>query len=59
MPDALLTVAEAAAALRMSRRWVQVQARRGRIRGVRLGRRVRIPLSEVKRLAREGLRNAP
>jgi len=52
----LLSVVEAAAALSLSQRYVAMLVRAGRIRSVRVGRRRLIPVGEIERIAREGLR---
>lgn len=47
MTTALLTTSEAAAALRMTRRWVAIKCHAGRLRGIRYGRAWRIPADAV------------
>jgi excisionase family DNA binding protein len=51
----LSSVREAAEQLRISPSTIRRDARLGRIRVIRYGRRVLIPASELARIAREGL----
>ena len=55
-PDGqLISVLDAATYLGVSQEAVRAWVRQGRLRGVRLGRRLLLPVSEVKRAADEGL----
>jgi excisionase family DNA binding protein len=56
--DRLLSLADAAARLSMSPDFLKRLYRTDRLRIVRLGRSIRVPLEEVERLAREGVRRA-
>ncbi len=53
-PTGLVTVAEAARALRLSQRYVRRLITAGHMPVVRFGRSVRIARGEVERLVREG-----
>jgi excisionase family DNA binding protein len=58
-PPRLVTVPEAADALRLSESTVWEQIRRGRIKAVRLGRRAtRVPDTELWRIAAHGFSEA-
>ncbi|SHP29399.1 DNA-binding protein, excisionase family [Mycobacteroides abscessus subsp. abscessus] len=54
-PDSLLSLPEAAAALRITTRHLHTLRKQGRIRTVHLGRRVLVPHREVIRLIDEAL----
>lgn len=55
----LVTVAEAAKELRVSQRSVRRWIALGQVRSVRLGRALRLPRSELRRLAEAGLGQRP
>ena len=55
MYERLLTPAEVAEYLRISRRTVVRWVREGRLRAVRVGRQWRIPAEEVQRVVQKGL----
>ena len=52
-PKTVYTCAEVADLLRISERYVRYLIERGQIGGMRLGRVVRVPASEVQRLLEE------
>ena len=54
-PVLLYTIDESARALRISRRKLQQLLADGVLKAVRLGRTVRVPADELRRLAREHL----
>jgi len=59
VPEALLTVAEAAKRLRLSKRTVYLHCEVGRIAHLRLGNTIRIPESAIAALLQAGRRGAP
>lgn len=54
-PTQLLTIPEVADLLRCSTRHVDNLRRRGRLRDVRVGRRVLVPMSEIHRLIADSI----
>ncbi|MFV8172490.1 MULTISPECIES: helix-turn-helix domain-containing protein [Mycolicibacterium] len=54
-PDSLLTLPEAATALRITTRHLRTLRKQGVIRTVQLGRRVLVPQREIVRLVNEAL----
>ena len=59
MYERLLTPAEVAEYLRISRRTVVRWVREGRLRAIRVGRQWRIPAEEVQRVVQKGLHVQP
>ncbi|WP_071288525.1 helix-turn-helix domain-containing protein [Mycolicibacterium llatzerense] len=53
-PQQMLTVKEAAECLRCSESLIYAQLKDGRLRGVRIGRRRLIPMSEIRRVTEGG-----
>jgi len=58
MNNRLLTVSEAASALAIKPSTVRAHLLRNRLSYVKVGRAVRIPIDEIERILREGLRPA-
>lgn len=54
-PQEMLTVKEAAEYLRCSESLIYTQLKDGRIRGVKIGRRRLIPMSEIRRVTEGGV----
>lgn len=54
-PQVMLTVAETAECLRCSKAHIYAQLKDGRLRGVRVGRRRLVPMSEIRRITDEAL----
>ena len=54
LPASLLTQSEVAEMLQVSRDWIKVLRRTGKLKYLRFGHRtIRIPITEVQRLAKE------
>lgn len=53
VPQQMLTVKEAAKCLRCSESLIYTQMQDGRLRGVKVGRRRLIPMSEIRRVTEE------
>jgi predicted site-specific integrase-resolvase len=54
LPSSLLTQDDVCKILQVSRKWLQIQRRRGNLKYLRFGHRtIRIPVAEVERLAKE------
>jgi excisionase family DNA binding protein len=54
LPASLLTQSEVCEMLQVSRKWLQIQRRAGKLKFLRFGHRtIRIPVAEVERLAKE------
>jgi excisionase family DNA binding protein len=56
MDQLAVSVSEAGAVVGLSKHTIRAYVRSGRVRAVRFGRRVLIPVEEVQRIAREGIR---
>ncbi|SLJ24000.1 DNA-binding protein [Mycobacteroides abscessus subsp. abscessus] len=54
VPQQMLTVAEAAECLRCSKSLIYAQLKDGRLKGVRIGRRRLISMSEIRRVTEGG-----